>query len=225
MASSSACFMPCDRRPAGEAIRSMRPVSRRISTLATGSERTGAEPIPLGVSAVVRASLRHSATVRLSKTLATWNLRPTPSATTRSGVRPVIGLARDLDPALERLGAVAEAADQSRLARAVRADDADELAGTDLKVDVLKHREAAERAREAGNLQKRRCARRRRAARGAATATRGTRVWAEKPKTAAEARRARPASPSGRRMMMTTNAAPSTSCHRNGKSPERLALR
>ena len=71
MASSSACFMPCDRRPAGESIRSMRPVSRRMSTLATGSDRRGAEPIPLGVSEVVRASLRQSATVRLSKMLAT----------------------------------------------------------------------------------------------------------------------------------------------------------
>jgi hypothetical protein len=55
----------------------MRPVSFRISALAAGSDKTGDERTGLGVSAFVRASLRHSATVRLSKTLATWNLRPT----------------------------------------------------------------------------------------------------------------------------------------------------
>ena len=44
------------------------------------------------------------------------------------GGQPVIGLPRDLDRALEGLSAVAQTADERRLACSVRADDADELA-------------------------------------------------------------------------------------------------
>ena len=58
------------QEPRGEAMRSERPVSRRISTVEAGSAEAR-RCVPLGVSEVVRASRRHSATVRVSKMLAT----------------------------------------------------------------------------------------------------------------------------------------------------------
>ena len=96
--------------------------------------------------------------------------------------------------------------------------------GADLEVDILEHRQAAERPREVRDLEKRRRLSTARAV-AAATATRGLRASIAERKSVAEARRASPARPSGRRMMMTTKAAPRTSCQMNGKSPERLALR
>ena len=127
MASSSACFRPCDRRPAGEAIRSMRPVSRRIRR----------SPPAAREEAPSRAARRFGGRASEPQALGdgqaledACDLKFAADAERHNAVRRQAPdrLARDLDHALERFGAIAETTDQGRLARAIRADNADEFA-------------------------------------------------------------------------------------------------
>ena len=107
MASSSACFMPCDRGPAGEAIRSVRPVSRRTANARGWQREKRREADPARRFGGRSSEPQALGDGQASKMLATWNSRPTPSATARRRQSPD-GLVRNLDHALERLGAVAE---------------------------------------------------------------------------------------------------------------------
>src|ERR1700722_4272535 len=151
MPSSSACFMPCDRRPAGEAIRSMRPVSRRISMLATGSERRRC-PDParcFGGCAGEPQALGDGEALEDARDLEFAADAERDNAVGREALH---GLAPNLHHAFKGLGTIAETTDQGRLACPIRADNADEFASADFKVDILKHGETAKRPRETGNL-------------------------------------------------------------------------
>ena len=68
------------------------------------------------------------APISCGKTCSSWKVRLTPSRLRSQGRMPVTSLAVDLDLAVGRLQLAEDAVEQGRLAAAVRADDAEDLA-------------------------------------------------------------------------------------------------
>ena len=76
--------------------------------------------------------------------------KPPPAALGRRGEGHV--LAEEAHPPAGRRMRADQQAEQGRLARAVRPDDADRLAGADGKVDAIEHQKGAEALRQAFRL-------------------------------------------------------------------------
>ena len=105
-----------------------------------------------GRSRIAEAMRRLSATVMLSKMLAFWNLRPSPARTQNAGPsRRMVRPHSSTSPA-ER-SAPSATAHQRGLARAVRADQSQQLAAAGLQVDAFQHLQAAEALGHAAQAQ------------------------------------------------------------------------
>ena len=86
-----------------------------------------------------------------AKGLTIWNVRAMPSRQTRSGDRPTMARAFELDPAARGPGVAGDQAEERRLAGAIGAHDADGLAFGDLEAHVLQRAQPAEALAEAAH--------------------------------------------------------------------------
>ena len=224
--------MPCDRMRAGASSMLPSPVSSQ--DLGAGApaaierrpiDRTGRRRMP--VAGEPQAVARRSGCRRRSRS-GTCGRRRARRSGRGSGRR--CRWPCDRDRAADALVAVADAAHQRRLAGAVRADEADEFAGARPRGRCPPARSGCRSdLREAADSHQRL----------SALGASATCAAASRPSTAASEladrsasrssrprpRRARPCEAIRQTMMMTTKVAPTISFHRNGRSPDRLALR
>ena len=86
-----------------------------------------------------------------------WNVRAMPQRVTRCGGRRAdVGVLGETDRARRRRMDAGQDIEERRLARAVRADDADDLARIDIEIDGLQRVQAAEILAQPAHLQQRR---------------------------------------------------------------------
>ncbi len=148
---SSHCFCPCASIPAGESRRSARPIVSSAASTSAGtpvrrrSSASGPRPAPAAMS-------RFCSTVSSSKTLAVWNVRPTPARAIRCAFRP----SSSTPPKRAEPVAAVEAGDRvddRRLAGAVGADEEPQVAAGHREVDAVDGDEAVEVDPQAADLE------------------------------------------------------------------------
>ena len=93
---------------------------------ASGAASSRPGSVPLNSCA---ATIRLSRTESWPNTCSVWNVRPTPRRDSSSGDMPVMSSSQNATLAGRRLDLAEDRVEQRRLAGAVRADDADDLAG------------------------------------------------------------------------------------------------
>ncbi len=101
------------------------------------------------------ARIRFSRTVSCGKTCSSWKVRPTPSRLSSQGRMPVIGAPVDAHFAGRGRQLAEDAVEQRRLARAVRPDQAEDLAFAHVEGDAVDGADAAEGLRQVAHLEDR----------------------------------------------------------------------
>ena len=100
-------------------------------------------------------SMRFSSTLRVAKMRRSSGMKATPLRKMRSGDKPADRFAREPDGALRRAQPAHDRAQRRGLARAVAAEDADDLARVDLERDALEHRRVVIARMQAVDLKQR----------------------------------------------------------------------
>ena len=133
------------RRRAGARPRGRRRARARPSRPSSSSARRRASRAD--APAPSAATSTFSRTVSPRKRRPCWNVRASPARPRRCGGQRVMSLSAELDPPGRRQVEAGEDVDERRLAGAVRADQAEDLVGLELEVDV---RERLRRPRTTG---------------------------------------------------------------------------
>ena len=140
---SSHCFCPCARIPAGLSARSVSPIVSSASSIAGQHAGRGAAAASTSERPAPAAMSRFCSTVSCSKTLAVWNVRPTPSRAIWCTFLPSSSDA-GLVHRPGRRDQPGDRVDQRGLAGAVRADEEAQVALEQREVDAADRLEPVE---------------------------------------------------------------------------------